>query len=393
MARKKSKHIRIEFKKNRETRQRQADLTKDFHQSDEEIDTKSSERVSGKGNLTRRRTVTTEDDGRADNQDAASVLAVSEKDTLLGRVLRVHGLECVVSTEREEVYRCAVRRLLKTVSTDQRHVVVAGDLVRFRPEGKDQGLIVRVEPRRSQFCRSVRGKRHVLVSNVDQLLIVTSAAEPNFKPNLIDRFLITAEQNELDACICINKCDLIDPAELQQPIGVYAQMGYRVVMLSVQEGWGIEEVKNMLGTSTSVVVGQSGVGKSSLLNALFPEFNLRVQTVSEENQKGRHTTTTASLLKLPSGATLVDTPGIRQFQLWDIVPEELTTLFRDFRPFADLCRFPNCSHQHETDCAVKDAVADGLLDVRRYDSFCHILSDGAPSQGGVYDYEDFADDM
>ena len=375
MARKKQNRIRIEFRKKYGSRTRDSDLTKKFQTDETDVDAVSSERVSGKGELTRHRTVMSREDDSSEGSDATNSLGVDSSNSLTGRVLRVHGLECIVCTPAGDIYRCAVRRLLKSVSTDQRHVVVAGDQVFFRPEGNDQGWILRVEPRRSSFSRCSRGKQHVLVANADQLLIVTSAAEPVLKPNLIDRFLITAEQNRLDAVICINKCDLIDPAELQPIVGVYSQIGYRVVLLSIEKGWGVKEIHDIVGSATTVVVGQSGVGKSSLLNAIQPNLELRVQTVSRENQKGRHTTTTAELIPLVGGGALIDTPGIRQFQLWDIAPEELTCLFRDFRPFANHCRFPNCTHGHETDCAVKDAVADGLLDARRYDSFCHILDD------------------
>ncbi|MFP6667851.1 MAG: ribosome small subunit-dependent GTPase A, partial [Pirellulales bacterium] len=124
----------------------------------------------------------------------------------------------------------------------------------------------------------------------------------------------------------------------------------------------------------TVVSGQSGVGKSSLLNAVDPELNLRTAAVSKETEKGRHTTTTAALLSLSFGGYVVDTPGIRQFQLWDVIAEEVAGLFRDLRPYVNHCRFPNCTHTHETECAVKDAVADGRLDLRRYDSYCHMFA-------------------
>jgi ribosome biogenesis GTPase len=124
--------------------------------------------------------------------------------------------------------------------------------------------------------------------------------------------------------------------------------------------------------AASVLVGQSGVGKSSLLNLIEPGLNLRVAAVSEETQKGRHTTTTAQLLPLAAGGYVIDTPGIRQFQLWDIIPEEVAGCYRDIRPYVSLCKFPDCTHTHEADCAVKDAVADGHLDARRYESYCHL---------------------
>ena len=160
-------------------------------------------------------------------------------------------------------------------------------------------------------------------------------------------------------------------------IGTYAQMGYRIFMISVTQGWGMNAFRDLLRDRQSVIVGQSGVGKSSILNAIEPDFKQRVQAVSRENQKGKHTTTTAEVFPLSMGGSIVDTPGIRQFQLYDIVPAEIAGLFRDLRPFASLCRFPNCTHLHESDCKVKDAIADHRIDVRRYESYCQILEDPA----------------
>jgi ribosome biogenesis GTPase len=264
--------------------------------------------------------------------------------------------------------------LLKTLSTDQRHVVAAGDVVWFRPEGTEEGIIERVEPRRGVVSRTSRGRQHVLVANVDQLIIVTSAAEPRIKPNLIDRLLVTAERAEIRPIICINKIDLIEPADLMPLVGVYAQLGYDVLFISAATGLGIDRLRARLTNRESVVSGQSGVGKSSLLNAIEPGLHLRVQTVSEESQKGRHTTTTAELIPLSFGGYVVDTPGIRQFQLWDVIPEEVAGYFRELRPYVSGCRYPNCTHTHEDLCAVKDAVADGWIDARRYESYVQIRS-------------------
>ena len=262
--------------------------------------------------------------------------------------------------------------MLKTLSTDQRHVVAAGDRVMFRPAPGNEGVIERVEPRTTALSRAIRGRQHIIVTNVDQLLIVASAAEPYLKPNLIDRFLVSAHQSGLQPLMCVNKIDLVDPAVLAPLVGVYSQMGYRVLLLSAATGFGIERLRRALAGRSSVVAGQSGVGKSSLLNAVDPTMLLRVNTVSAETQKGRHTTTTARLLPLASGGYVVDTPGIRQFQLWDVIPAEVAAYFRDLRPYVDHCKFPNCTHTHEAGCAVKDAVADGRLDLRRYESFCNL---------------------
>ena len=176
--------------------------------------------------------------------------------------------------------------------------------------------------------------------------------------------------------ICINKIDLIDPGPLQSTVGVYAQMGYPVLQVSATTGLNMSSLREVLRDSQSVVVGQSGVGKSSLLNAIEPELGLRVGSVSRETQKGKHTTTTARLIALTDGGFIVDTPGIRQFALWNVTPEEVAGLFRDIRPFVVRCRFPNCTHTHEADCAVKASVADGRLDARRYESYCHMRGAG-----------------
>ncbi|HWB00638.1 MAG TPA: ribosome small subunit-dependent GTPase A [Pirellulales bacterium] len=375
MSRKK-KRVRTEFRKNRAPRPRQNEWTRRVHL--EGIETpddqlSADERISGKGELTRKRTVVGEQ-----TTSAATgfdiVPDVDEAGTLHGRVLGVYGLSSVVQSDDGRQFRCATRRLLKTLSTDQRHVVAAGDLVRFRPSGVDEGIIERIEPRHGVLSRTSRGRQHTIVTNVDQLLIIASAAEPYLKPNLIDRYLVAAERNHVAPVICINKIDLVDLGPLVPLVGVYSQMGYAVLLVSAKTGQNLDRLRAQLAGRQSVVSGQSGVGKSSLLNAVDPSFNLRVSSVSAESQKGRHTTTTARVLPLTSGGYVVDTPGLRQFQLWDVVPEEVSGFYRDLRPFVSRCRFPDCTHIHEDHCAVKDAVADGWLDARRYESYCHLFS-------------------
>jgi ribosome biogenesis GTPase len=369
------KKIRADFRKSHQGRRRQKDLTREFAQNDRAEDNQvPSERITGKGELTRKRTVV----GVETDRDAAGfgVLRDVAASALRGRVLSVHGLASVVRTEDGREFRCAIRGLLKDLSTDLRHVVVAGDVVWIRPEAGSEGLIEQIEPRQHILSRMSKGRQQILVANVDRLLIVASAAEPNLKPNLIDRFLVEAERMRIEPVICINKIDLVDPADLMPLAGVYGQMGYRLLFISATTGQGIEPLRRMLAGKESVVAGQSGVGKSSLLNAVEPELALRVGEVSRENEKGKHTTTVARLIPLAIGGFVVDTPGIRQFQLWDIVPDEVAGYYRDIRPYVSLCRFPNCTHTHEAACAVKDAVADGKLDARRYESYCHLRAGG-----------------
>ena len=377
MAKKKKRRttVRADFRKRQSTRTRNNDLTRQFEEKSDELeDSQSGERVSGKGRLTRKRTVT----GSALEDEAGFQveLEVDEQNSLKGRVISVHGLDSFVRVADGTIFRCTVRGVLKSLATDLQHVVVAGDRVAIQVGGaghdEEQAVIVRVDARRNQISRTSRKRQQVLVSNIDFVCIVASAAEPLLKPNLIDRYLISAEKANIDPIIVINKADLVDLVDLQPVIGVWAQMGYPVLLTSTETGLGIERLKRLVSGRDSVVTGQSGVGKSSLLNVIEPGLQLRVGTVSDENQKGRHTTTAAKLIPLENGGHLIDTPGIRQFQLWDVIPEEVAGYFRDLRPFINGCRFPDCTHTHEDDCAVKWAVADGKLDVRRYESYVQI---------------------
>ena len=268
MAKKKRK-LRTDFRKNREVRARDKRLQPRAGRIGFAVDAPHGERVSGKGDISRKRTVA----GAEIVEDEAGTHVLPDVDRTvcrLGRVLRVQGLLSIVRDEAGAMFQCATRRLLKTLATDQRHVVAAGDIVWFRPEGESEGIIERVEPRHGVVSRTSRGRQHVLVANVDQLVIVTSAAEPRLKPNLIDRLLVTAEKGGIRPIICINKIDLIEPADLMPLVGVYAQLGYDVLLVSATTGIGIDRLRERLAGAESVVTGQSGVGKSSLLNAVEP---------------------------------------------------------------------------------------------------------------------------
>ena len=408
----KKRKIRTDFRKNREIRTRQKDYTEHF--DNEDFDEELAERVRAKGKLSRKRTVA----GAEITEDASGTVVIPEIDRQkcrLGRVLCVKGLVSLVEDAQGIVHPCVIRQLLKSLATDQRHVVAAGDHVWFRtvggqaevhsdplqtqPRGDEpsttatlsEGIIERVEPRHGVLSRTSRGRQQIIVANVDQLIIVASAAQPRIKPNLIDRLLVTAERATICPTICINKIDLVNPADLMPLVGVYGRLGYRVLMTSAETGFGIQQLRNALVGQETVVTGQSGVGKTSLLNVVEPGLDRKVQTVSRETQKGRHTTTTAELIRLklplsgragppsglpeaglPSASYVVDTPGIRQFELWDVIAEEVAGYFRDIRPYVSKCRYPDCTHTHEDDCAVKDAVADGWVDTRRYESYAQI---------------------
>jgi ribosome biogenesis GTPase len=364
--------IRLEFRKNRSGRRRDGNLTRALASDPDAVnDRATGERLSGKGDLSRKRTVI----GDAADQSADG-LAVSPAtaNCWRGQVLHVHGLESHVRGEDGRVARCTLRRVLRTLATDQRHPLAAGDWVHVR-DSVDGASIQAIESRHRALSRNSRGRRHVIVANVDQLIIVGSAAMPDLKPGLIDRLLVAAELAGIRPIIVINKVDLVPAASLVPLAGVFARMGYAFITCSATSGVGLARLAAELPGKVTAIVGQSGVGKSSLLNALDPALGLPIGAVSRDNEKGRHTTTTARLLPHRFGGTFVDTPGVRQFQPWAIVPAEVPAAFRDLRPLANLCRYPDCTHDHEAGCAVKDAVADGLIDTRRWSS-CLQLADG-----------------
>lgn len=359
----KKKKVRVELRKNREKPPRANDLTQQFQENaDAASEAAGGERVRAKGDLSRRRTVL------LDDPDAA-MPAARGAGVIPGRVLRVHGLYSFVEADDGRVFRCTVRRVLKSLTMDERSVVTTGDLVQFVPTPPAEGVIEHVQPRKGVLTRASRRREHVLVANVDQLVIVMSLVQPDLKPHLIDRYIATARKGELAPILCLNKADLADPVELQPLVGAYSQLGIPTLLTSATTGLGIPRLQALLKGRATVFSGQSGVGKSSLLNAVQPGLALRVKAVSEETQKGTHTTTAAELIRLDTGGWVVDTPGVRQLQLWDTRPEEVEGLFDEFRPLVPLCGFPDCTHTHEQRCAVKDAVSRRLVSDRRYFSY------------------------
>lgn len=359
----KNKKIRVDLRKNRSKPPRKRDWNDSLNAPDGGDDGPGQERIRAKGDLSRRRTIV-QDEGQMEAMPAADLAAC-----LPGRVLSVHGLSNVVATEDGRRFRCSVRRLLKTLSTEERSIVAPGDRVWFLPTMAEEGVIERVEPRHGNLTRASKGREHVLVANVDQVVIVVSLVEPELKPHLIDRYLVSAEQGNIRPIICLNKADLVDTTPYQPLVGFYSQLGIVTLLTSATDGQGIDRLRNELVDRETVFSGQSGVGKSSLLNALQPGLGLQVREISDQNQKGRHTTTSAQLLRLEVGGWVVDTPGIRQFQLWDVLPEELEGFFPEFRPYVTMCTYPDCTHTHEDRCAVKDAVARRHLSERRYLSY------------------------
>jgi ribosome biogenesis GTPase len=374
----KKKKVRVALRKNRQNRTRANDLTRKFR--DNELTPAAEpgvDRIRPRGELSRHRTIIEEvsdgskGEGTNANPDAGARRAVDESTCLRGRVVRVHGLVSVVRGDDGKTYSCHVRRLLKSLAIEGRSIITVGDHVWFRPgsaAGSD-GLIEKVESRRGLITRGYRHRQHIIAANVDQVLIVSALTEPGLKLGLIDRYLVSAEMGGVPPVIVLNKADLVDIAEFQWVVGLYAQLGYETLVTSVADGRGLGRLRELLSQGVTAVTGQSGVGKSSLLNVVQPGLNLKVREVSDWTFKGKHTTTTAELIGLASGGFVVDTPGLRQFELWGAVPGELEGHFVEFRAFIPHCRFPDCSHTHETDCAIKDALRWGQIHPGRYESY------------------------
>lgn len=286
-----------------------------------------------------------------------------------GVVLTRSGAAYRVHTAAGEV-TAVLRGKIKRDDDDR---VVPGDVVDLEAQADGTAAIARVHPRRSVLARRAAGGERVrraqpIAANVDQVVIVTAARDPEPVPRMVDRLLVIAEANALPAVVIVNKTDLGDTpgGDLERR---FAPAGYLLLRTSVKSGAGLEALRDLLRQRESVLAGQSGVGKSSLLNALEPALGRRVGEVSARFGKGQHTTTAAELLPLAMGGYVVDTPGMREVGTWGLDPAELAACFPEFRPFLDRCRFDNCRHLVEPQCAVRAAAAAGTFDADRLASY------------------------
>lgn len=270
--------------------------------------------------------------------------------------------------------------LVQTQKTD----LAVGDLVSLAlDEPPDAGVVCEVFPRRTSLSRpdpSAKGKvlERVIVANVDLVLIVAAAKTPPLRPRLLDRYLIAIERGGATPVICVNKADLLSDAERQEVeavLDVYRNLGISVVLCSAQTGVGVDELRARIRGSTCAFVGHSGVGKTSTLNRLAPGLAAETGDVSDVTGRGRHTTTRSELYDLGDQTRLIDTPGVRQFGLWKLTAPELRWYFPEFQEPSRACRFADCSHTHEPDCAVRAALAAGDLDARRYDTYVRLYRD------------------
>jgi ribosome biogenesis GTPase len=334
-----------------------------------------------------------------------------DEDLREGTVIRSAGKWYEVHTS-EGTVRSRVRGKFRLEDRNATNPIAVGDEVSLRMNEDGTGLITDIHPRRNKLSRRSAGPRpdeeHVLVANVDRAWEVQAVAEPGIDPAHVDRFLIMAQVHEIPAGLIVNKIDLLrdaesDPhadaralrAELDRWTAIYRELGHPVLHTSAETGEGLETLREALRGGTNVFTGPSGVGKSTLLNRLEPDLDLRTGAVSPGSQRGRHTTTHAGLYPLSSGSSeeaasteaaasrgdendadpgfVVDTPGVEGFGLVDVAPEELDWFFPEMRAYVPDCHFPDCTHDHEPRCAVQEAVADGAIFRERYESYLEIL--------------------
>ncbi len=282
----------------------------------------------------------------------------------------------------ELVLRCTLRGTLKRKrqsETGRRlyaDPVAVGDQVIFSQIDQEEGVIEDILPRQTKFSRKYAGKHEdieqIIVANAHQVVAVVSTQMPPLNFRTLDRFLILAEAGDMAAVICLNKMDLVDSEQRQQltsTFETYEKLGYEVLFTSIEDPNSIDKLKNVLKNKFSVIVGPSGVGKSSVLNAIQPNLELRIGEVGEKTQKGRHTTTLVELFKLDIDGEVADTPGIREVGLWGVDTENLELYFPEMEPFLGTCKYNDCAHVKETDCGIQSAVESGDIHPERYRSY------------------------
>lgn len=281
---------------------------------------------------------------------------------LAGQVIAAYGRHYLVESGDDRRYACFPR--------GKRSTVACGDRVMFVQTADEQGVIEAVDPRSTLFSRSAAHRQKLIAANVSQLAIVV-AAEPSFSEELINRCLVAAEYQSMRSLILLNKCDLKEAARAALArLDPYVQAGYRVIELSALEG--AEALRPLLEREATVLVGQSGMGKSTIINALFPDAHVATREISHFLASGRHTTTQARLYRLDAASALIDCPGLQEFGLHHLSPQDIESGFVEFRSLLGQCRFQNCRHLSEPGCALTQAAAAGAVHPRRLDMFRRI---------------------
>ena len=296
-------------------------------------------------------------------------------------VYKSTGSWYIVQNEQGDIFNARILGKFKMDELTSTNPVAVGDVVTIETENENEGsvTITEIEDRRNYITRTSpanKHKHHIIASNLDQSLLFATLKDPKTSQGFIDRFLITSEAYHIPSIIVFNKSDLYKAKELEKFTEIkamYESIGYKVMGMSIEKNEGVEEVKALLKDKTTLLSGHSGVGKSSFINIVFPELNLRTQDVSGWSGKGLHTTTFAEMFNLSFGGRVIDTPGIRELGLVDIPKQELSHYFPEMRSLMNDCQFNNCMHTNEPGCAVKAAVEQGTVHMDRYISYCNIL--------------------
>lgn len=296
-------------------------------------------------------------------------------------VYKSTGSWYVVKNEQGQWFNARIRGVLKMDDITSTNPVAVGDIVEIDIEEEEAGtaIINSIADRRNYINRqSPKSKyqHHIVAANLDQSVLVATLREPRTSQGFIDRFLVASEMYHVPAVIVFNKWDIYREKEKQQFeewAAMYGEAGYPVIVCSTVTGEGIEALKQKLAGKISLFSGHSGVGKSTLLNAILPELKLRTQDVSGWSGKGMHTTTFAEMFDLPGGGSLIDTPGVREFGLVNVTKQELSHYFPEMRSRLNDCQFNNCQHLNEPGCAIKQAVEEGTITAERYESYISLL--------------------
>jgi len=306
-----------------------------------------------------------------------------------GVVLRMDAKVCHVEVDGKVVLAAPRGALFENLQGVKNPVSV-GDHVEIDPSGDPAGLI-NVLPRKNQLSRTASShdpREQVLASNVDQLFIIASVKSPKFSSNRTDRILAACQWQGIPAVLVLNKTDLVKREQLDALRATYDSVPVEMLETCATDGTGVEELRERLRGKTSILYGASGAGKSTLLNALQPGLRLKVGKISSYWEQGKHTTTYSQLHHLDFGADVIDTPGIRVFRIHDIHRSELKGLFPEFARYEDRCKFPNCLHDHEPECAVLDALEEGEIARTRYMSYLEMLMEASPDPAGYGEDDD-----
>lgn len=297
-----------------------------------------------------------------------------------GIVIKSTGSWYQVRTEDHQVVDCRIIGKFKLNGLGLTNPVAVGDKVSFEIEAEEKGIIKRIAPRENYVVRQSPRKKHqlhLLASNIDQALLIVTIVQPNLKQGFIDRFLLMTEPHDIHVTIVFNKLDIYEENELEIYEAlkmIYTDIGYGVMAVSAHEGTGIDDVKALLKGKTTLVSGQSGVGKSSILRALDDTLDIKVQEISDYTGKGQHTTTFAEMHSLTDGY-IIDTPGIKMLSFNNLTPQDVAHNFREIFEFSSQCKYSNCMHMDEPNCGVKSAIEDGKISELRYENYLKIIEE------------------